>query len=227
MISATDITVARAGRTILRAPEVRCAEGSLHSIVGPSGCGKTTLLNVLGGLTTPDTGEVLVEGRSLMAGPTRGRLAFWRERAAFIFQDYGVIPEWNVAQNILLTDRAPRVKDPRMAAVHEVLETVGLQGRAADLAATLSGGERQRVGIARALARRAAFVFADEPTASLDPRNRAGIIELLRTAADAGACVITATHDEQLMRDSDELTRLTPPAAETAHATHTTVTIEK
>ena len=73
MISATDITVARAGRTILRAPEVRCAEGSLHSIVGPSGCGKTTLLNVLGGLTTPDTGEVLVDGRSLMAGPTRGR----------------------------------------------------------------------------------------------------------------------------------------------------------
>ena len=171
------------------------------ALVGPSGCGKTTLLNCLGLLQRLSAGTVSVDGHDMASD--RARRRFWRREAAFIYQDYGLIEEETLAYNVTL--RAPGLlRRPRPdARLDGILETVGLAGRQAETASVLSGGEKQRAGVARALYKEASYVFADEPTASLDPDNRRIVTGLLERAAKAGACVVIATHDDALASRAD------------------------
>ena len=138
------------------------------------------------------------------------RLAFWADEASFVFQDYGIIEEWSVIENILLDRRTfgrARITDES----RELLSIIGLEGKERTSAALLSGGEKQRVGIARAIHKGVRYIFADEPTASLDAENRALVIELLSSAARRGATVIVATHDADMMAACDRLCRLESP----------------
>lgn len=209
-IASRNIVVYAQGQPILQSPYFEAYAGEVTGIVGPSGCGKTTLLNVLGLLMPPHEGEVVIGGRHMERVREKERLAFWADEASFVFQDYGIIEEWSVIENILLDRRTfgrARITDES----RELLSIIGLEGKERTSAALLSGGEKQRVGIARAIHKGVRYIFADEPTASLDAENRALVIELLSSAARRGATVIVATHDADMMAACDRLCRLESP----------------
>lgn len=198
-IVAQNVKYSISGREILHGVSAVCEPGSLIVLSGPSGCGKTTFLGILGLLTLPTSGTVNV-GHEKKWNARRRRL-FWRDEAAFIWQDYGIIGEETVAYNVTLRHHLSSEQKDRL---EELLKTVGLGERSSQKAAVLSGGEQQRVGIARALWKKAHYIFADEPTASLDAVNRKSVYQLLRSATDKGACVIAATHDADLIALADQ-----------------------
>ncbi|MBD3689197.1 ATP-binding cassette domain-containing protein [Nanchangia anserum] len=208
-LSAENLAVTRAGRHIFTDVSISAEAGDITALVGPSGCGKTTLLSCLGLLLRPDSGTVVVDGVSTQKWSSRRVARWWHEDAAFVYQDSGVIDEKDVGYNVTLASNLwgrTKIDDGAL----DMLKNVGLADRVREKAAVLSGGEKQRLGIARALYRRASFIFADEPTASLDAANRQSVSDLLRRAADTGACVITATHDDGLAARADRVIALAP-----------------
>ena len=195
-----DLRMEIPGRTIFSDVNVSVSSGQITALVGPSGSGKTTLLNILGLLLRPTAGLVEIDGEDATGWKENKIQRFWREKAAFIYQDAGIIPGRTVAYNVNL--RVPNIFGRFPNPDHDTLralEAVGMQSRMQEDVTVLSGGEKQRVGIARALYRQARYIYADEPTASLDAANRAQVISLLEEAARAGSAVIVATHDEPLM----------------------------
>lgn len=188
------------GRQIFSDLSFTCEVHQMIALSGPSGSGKTTLLGILGMLTPPSEGVVSVG--HLKKWTSHRRRLFWRDQAAFIWQDYGIIDEETVMYNVSLQHHLSRAEKDRMI---DIMRQIGLEQRMNDKAITLSGGEKQRVGIARALWKKAEYIFADEPTASLDEVNRERIEYLLRSTVSRGACVIVATHDEHLANDCDKV----------------------
>ncbi|MDO5066684.1 MAG: ATP-binding cassette domain-containing protein [Propionibacteriaceae bacterium] len=208
-ITAHNIHVTIDNRDILNKVSVDAPSGTSLALTGPSGSGKTTLLNCLGLLLPVTEGRILIDGSDVTKLSVARKRQFWRDNVAFIFQDYGLVPDESVGFNICM-ESAPilqRKKDwgPR---VEEALAKVGLGGRAGDQVAKLSGGERQRVGIARAIHKQARIIFADEPTASLDAANRRMVHELLLGEQERGATVVISTHDDQLAAACNEAVRL-------------------
>lgn len=193
-ISADNLSLSLSGSRILRAENVTCQSGRLTALIGPSGSGKTTLLHTLGLLLLPDRGAVIIDGRRFERPSRAERLRFWRESAAFVLQDYGIIDEATVSFNVTM-GRARRASKWLTAC----LQRVGLGDRESEIAGRLSGGEKQRLAVARALYKDAAAIFVDEPTASLDAPNRELITTLLHTLADDGRTVIVSTHDQHLI----------------------------
>lgn len=203
------------GVRVLTDVSLEAPSGAVTALTGPSGCGKTTLLGCLSGLLRPASGSVVIDGVPTARWKERDVLRFWRDRAAFVYQDHGIISDETVAFNISFI--RPRYLWRRKAVperVRECLRTVGLDHRATELASHLSGGERQRVGIARALYREATYLFVDEPTASLDADNRRVVLDLLRLAAGRGATVLMATHDTEAMEAADRVVLLPATAAQ-------------
>lgn len=199
-ITAADLGMRIDGRDVLLDESLTCESATLTALVGPSGCGKTTLLHCLGMLQTPTSGRVLVDQED--AGQWGGGRVreFWRDHAAFVIQDYGIVDDESVAYNVTMTSTlfTHRVSGDR-ARWQDALARTGLAGRDDDKAAQLSGGEKQRLAIARAIYKEAEVIFADEPTASLDVTNRRRVINLFAERAAAGCAVIVATHDEEMM----------------------------
>ena len=203
-IEVTDLAVTIGSHTILDGVTLTCRPGEVLALVGASGSGKTTLLNCLGLLQRPTRGTIRVDEVDATGWGERPRQRFWRDKAAFIYQDYGLIDEDSLAYNVTLTQPGPFRRRPRISPrVEDTLATVGLAGRALDRVSVLSGGEKQRAGVARALYKKASYIFADEPTASLDADNRHTVTRLLAKAAADGACVVIATHDEELAAHAD------------------------
>ena len=199
-IIASHISYSIGHNTILSDISLNAQSGDFIALTGPSGCGKTTLLSILGLLIRPEKGEVKINHRGSWSAEN-GR-SFWRDRAAFIYQDYGVIDDESIAYNITLSHskKVLNPSTPTGAKLHKILGSVGLDKMATLKAAVLSGGEKQRVGIARALWKDAKYIFADEPTASLDLANKELLLGLLQEATRNGSCVIVATHDDFLIQ---------------------------
>ena len=199
-IEAADVRIRIDGRDVLTGETLTCERGTMMGLVGPSGCGKTTLLHCLGLLQRPDSGRVLIDGVDTGGwGPGRIR-RFWRDHAAFVIQDYGIVEDESVAYNVamassLFTNRVAGDR-PRLDAA---LQRTGLRGRGGEIASHLSGGEKRRLAIARAIYKDATVILVDEPTASLDADNRRRVIELLAERTQAGCTVIVATHDDEMM----------------------------
>lgn len=204
-LEARGLAMSIGGRQLFAGVDLTCREGEMLALAGPSGSGKTTLLGCLGLLVEPSSGVIVLDGHPL-SFKDRQRARFWREHAAFVYQDYGVIEDESVAYNVAL--RGSKHALARDSRISELLDAVGLGGRGHESAAVLSGGEKQRLGIARAMYKNARLIFADEPTASLDAVNRAMVVDLLRSAAAGGAAVVLATHDEELIARSDALYNL-------------------
>ncbi|MBB6471736.1 ABC transporter ATP-binding protein [Sphaerisporangium rubeum] len=187
----------RSGRAVRALDELSLAlpAGTFTAVMGPSGSGKSTLLHCAAGLDAPTSGSVVLADRPL-DGLTEDQLTVLRrERAAFVFQSFNLMPTLNVTQNVglpyVLAGRRP---DPH--AVMEAIERVGLADRAHHLPAELSGGQQQRVAIARAVAGGAEVLFADEPTGALDTATAGRILALLRSAVDeTGQTIMMTTHD--------------------------------
>ncbi|MEJ5360183.1 MAG: ABC transporter ATP-binding protein [Desulfobacterales bacterium] len=174
------------------------ARGEFVVLKGPSGSGKSTLLALLAGLDAPSAGELTVAGRRLSGRPPGDLTRFRREAVGMVFQSFNLLPTLNVLENVclpaLLAGRDEREARRR---AEELLERLGLSGRARHPADRLSGGEMQRVAIARAVINGPALVLADEPTGNLDSKNGTAVIELLaRLNREDGVTVLLATHSD-------------------------------
>jgi putative ABC transport system ATP-binding protein len=169
--------------------------GERVALFGPSGSGKTTLLHVLGGLVVPDAGEVLWRGERLSALDAAARGHARAAGIAFVLQGSNLLPTFTALENVAF---AHEVRGDGNAAYtpEELLELVGLAGKAESLPSELSGGESQRVALARALAQRPALLLCDEPTGHLDSDTGARVLDLIDALhAEFGFCEVTATHD--------------------------------
>ncbi|RKQ35126.1 ABC transporter ATP-binding protein [Kocuria tytonis] len=203
MIEAENLEVEKGGSLVLSVASFTAEVGAVTGLIGPSGCGKSTMLNCLGLLERVDRGTLRIDGMDLTRPSNAQRGKFWKDRAAFVFQDYGIIEDWTAQENILLRKTGRFSRTRGKSSVYEALDFVGLTGRGNETASYLSGGEKQRLSIARTLHKKASYIFADEPTASLDTENRRRVIDLLTACAASGATVIVATHDEDMMRACD------------------------
>jgi putative ABC transport system ATP-binding protein len=177
--------------------DLEVAAGAICVVAGRSGSGKTTLLNIVGGLERPDEGEVEVAGIRIWEGDEDLRAGVRRTKVSFIFQAFGLLPQLSAFENVEIPLRLQGVRgDERERMVTDLLDAVGLGGRARHRPGELSGGEQQRVAIARALATGPELIIADEPTGQLDSDTGAQIIDLLKRAAwERGMAMLIATHD--------------------------------
>ncbi|HSJ91456.1 MAG TPA: ABC transporter ATP-binding protein [Ilumatobacter sp.] len=189
----------------LRSVDLTVRPGTLVAVHGRSGSGKTTLLNVIGGLDRADSGVVDVCGLDLSAASDAQLTELRRDRVAFVFQGFGLLPMLSAAENVEVPLRLQGVGGAeRRDRVRELLEVVGLAGRAHHRPNELSGGEQQRVAIARALAADPQLLIADEPTGQLDSRTGVEIMSLiLRVVAERGVAAVVATHDVSIIDDAD------------------------
>lgn len=183
-------------------------QGSFTAIVGTSGSGKSTLLHMLGGLDTPTGGSVVVDGQEL-SGMGRNELAIFRRRKiGFIFQNYNLIPNLSIYDNIVL----PVELDGRRADklfTDSVIRTLGLEDKLNRRPGGLSGGQQQRAAIARALAAKPAIILADEPTGNLDSHTSQEVIGLLKnTSRQFHQTIVMITHDEEIAQMADRSIRI-------------------
>ncbi len=178
-----------------------CADAhEVVSIMGASGAGKTTLLQILGTLSTPDSGTLLVDGQDVLQLQGEALAAFRGRRIGFVFQAHHLLPEFTAEENVLIPALIAGVpmKEARARAVR-LLGEVGLQARLGHKPAELSGGEQQRVAIARALVNDPAVLFADEPTGNLDSVTKQEIHRLLFSLRERlGQTIVIVTHDPEL-----------------------------
>ncbi|MCL1853083.1 MAG: ATP-binding cassette domain-containing protein [Peptococcaceae bacterium] len=171
-------------------------EGEFVAITGESGCGKSTMLNIIGLLESHDSGTVIVSGRSNIPPKSRDAQKLLRVKISYLFQDSGLVEDESVLYNIRLGLRYTKTKINRqLEIVADALERVGLPGLENRRIYQLSGGERQRVAIARVLVKPSSIVLADEPTGSLDSKNRDMVLDMLRMLNRMGKTIIIATHD--------------------------------
>ena len=181
-------------------------EGEFVAVVGTSGSGKTTLLNLLGGLDTADSGKVVIRGKSLLELGDEERTVFRRRNIGFVFQNYNLLPEADVYQNIILPIRLDGSKNVDEEYVTGLIEKLGLGDKLRVRPNQLSGGQQQRVAIARALSAKPAIVLADEPTGNLDSETSGQVMELLqRTLKDLGQTMVMITHNEAVAAEADRI----------------------
>lgn len=183
-------------------------EGEFVAIVGTSGSGKSTLLNLMGGLDTPTSGQVFVRGKDLGAMSDEERTIFRRRNIGFVFQNYNLVPIFDVYENIVLPLDldSERVDEAFFA---RVVAMLGLEDKLKQLPNTLSGGQQQRVAIARALITKPQVVLADEPTGNLDSRTSADVLGLMRrTSRDFHQTVVMITHNNDIARLADRIVRI-------------------
>ena len=183
----------------------RIKKGEFVVVVGPSGAGKTTVLNILGGMDTATSGQVLVDGQDIATYSTKQLTAYRRDDIGFVFQFYNLIPNLTALENVELALQI--CKDPMDA--QEVLEEVGLGERLDNFPAQLSGGEQQRVSIARALAKNPKLLLCDEPTGALDYNTGKSILKLLQdTCRNSGMTVILITHNSAIAPMADRVIKI-------------------
>jgi ABC-type lipoprotein export system ATPase subunit len=213
ILEATDLTkVYQRGPSTVRAVDgisLSVEAGAFMSIMGRSGSGKTTLLDLLGCLLRPTSGELTIDGRSVIGASDGELAAIRRERIGFVFQEFNLIPTLTAVENVLMPLRyGPRRADGRARAA-ELLELVGLGSRATHRPSELSGGEQQRVAIARALVNEPAVILADEPTGELDSVTSDTLVSTLRGLnRDRGVTIIIVTHDAGVAGATDRVIRL-------------------
>jgi ABC-type lipoprotein export system ATPase subunit len=186
----------------LRGVDLAVSPGEFVSLEGPSGCGKTTLLNLVGLLDAPTSGEVRWDGRSVGSRTDRERARLRLEGVGFIFQRFYLLPSLTARENVELPMRALRVpRAERQRRASELLREVGLTGRERAYPHQLSGGEEQRVAVARALANRPGLLLADEPTGELDRVNTEAILNLLeQVRRERDATLLLVTHNPSVAR---------------------------
>lgn len=185
----------------LNGVDLSIQEGEFTAIVGPSGSGKTTLLNIIGGLDHLTEGKVVIGGRDISTLSDNQLIDFRKEKIGFVFQAYNLIPVLTAKENVefvMLLQRAPKAE--REARAMELLRAVGIEDKKDKRPSELSGGQQQRVAVARALASKPDFVLADEPTANLDSKSTANLLDIMaRLNREEKITFVFSTHDQRVI----------------------------
>lgn len=183
-------------------------QGSFTAVVGTSGSGKSTLLHMLGGLDTPTSGSVIVDGQELNAMDRNELTIFRRRKIGFIFQNYNLVPNLSIYDNIVLPVELDG-REPDEMYMMEVVRTLGLEDKLSRKPGKLSGGQQQRAAIARALAAKPAIILADEPTGNLDSRTSQEVIGLLQTTSkNFHQTIVMITHNDEIAQSADRSIRI-------------------
>ncbi len=205
IIKATNITKTYNSTAVpvhaLNGINLEIEKGEFTAIVGPSGCGKTTLLNILGGLDHPTTGEVTLADTNITTMNDGNLIDFRLNNIGFVFQAYNLIPVLTTLENVefimLLQKRSKKERDERAM---ELLTQMGIAEKADQRPSQLSGGQQQRVAVARALASKPQFILADEPTANLDSHSTSALLDIMaRMNQEEGATFVFSTHDQRVI----------------------------
>ena len=183
-------------------------KGETLAIVGASGSGKSTLLHVMGGVDTPTSGRIVVDGKDITKMNDEQMSVFRRRKIGFVFQAYHLIPVLSVEENIMMPILLDHRK-PDKEYVEHIMELLGIVDRRKHLPNQLSGGQQQRAAIARALANRPALILADEPTGALDSRNGSEVIALLQNSVkQLNQTLVLITHNIDLAREADRIVKI-------------------
>ena len=205
MIDIKNITKSFGNLQVLKDINLHINKGEVVSIVGPSGAGKTTLLQIIGTLDKPDSGTICLDGIDVNKLSTRKLSDFRNQHIGFVFQFHQLLPEFTALENVMITAYiAGKSNSEAKQRALELLEFMGLSDRANHKPAELSGGEKQRVAVARALVNKPAVILADEPSGSLDSKNKAELHQLFFDLRDKfGQTFVIVTHDEGLAAITD------------------------
>ncbi len=183
-------------------------QGEILAIVGASGSGKSTLLHIMGGVDTPTSGKVVVDGKDITQLNDEQMSVFRRRKIGFVFQAYHLIPVLSVEENITMPILLDHRK-PEKEYIEHIMELLGLKDRRKHLPNQLSGGQQQRAAIARALANRPSLILADEPTGALDSKNGNEVITLLQNSVkQLNQTLVLITHNLDLAREADRMVKL-------------------
>lgn len=210
MLELKDIVKSYGPIKVLNGVSLSFNPGEILSIVGPSGAGKTTLLQIAGTLDRPDSGEVVFNGINLLKLKDRKLSKFRNENLGFIFQFHQLLPEFSALENVALPAMiAGKSKKDSFSDAKKWLEELGLANRLNHKPAELSGGEKQRAAIARALINRPSIVLADEPTGSLDSKNRDEIKNIISNLREKyHQSFVIVTHDPEMASIADSIIKL-------------------
>ena len=207
MIQTEGITKSFGSLQVLKGIDLTIGEGEIVAIVGPSGAGKTTLLQIIGTLDAPDSGKLYINGTETVRLSEEKLAAFRNRNIGFVFQFHQLLPEFTALENVmipaLIAREKPAVAEKR---AKEILDFMNLTGRMSHKPNELSGGEKQRVAVARALINNPSVILADEPSGSLDTKNKEELHKLffdLRNQMHQTFVIVT--HDEQLATDTDRV----------------------
>lgn len=205
MIKAKDIHKSYGTLEVLRGVSLEIRRGEVVSIVGASGAGKTTLLQILGTLSTPDSGELLIDGVSVGNFGDKELSKFRNQKIGFVFQFHHLLPEFSALENVAIPALiGGKSRSEANTRAKELLDLVGMGHRLEHKPSQLSGGEQQRVAIARALVNSPSVLLADEPSGNLDTKNREEIHNLFfELRSKLGQTIVIVTHDEQLAQMAD------------------------
>ena len=210
MITINNITKSFGSLQVLKGISLHINKGEIVSIVGPSGAGKTTLLQIMGTLDRPDQGEIVIDGTDVSRMSSMKLSDFRNTNIGFIFQFHQLLPEFTAIENIMIPAFiAGKSHKEAKKKAEELLSFMGLTDRASHKPNELSGGEKQRVAVARALVNNPAVILADEPSGSLDTKNKAELHQLFFDLRDKfGQTFVIVTHDEELARITDRTIHL-------------------
>ncbi|HXI71332.1 MAG TPA: ABC transporter ATP-binding protein [Verrucomicrobiae bacterium] len=203
-------TMGKRSLEVLRGVGLDVTRGEFLALRGASGAGKSTLLHLIGGLDSPNAGEILFDGQNLVAFSESKLTHFRNRRVGFIFQAYHLLPELDALENVCLPARMARISSAKVEARgRELLSRVGLKDRLDHKPSELSGGEQQRVAIARALINEPELILADEPTGNLDSKTGGEIIELLKSLrVEKNTTLVIATHDAKVAANAERVIEL-------------------
>ena len=207
MIEIQGVTKSFGELQVLKGIDLTIYKGEVVSIVGPSGAGKTTLLQIMGTLDKADSGSVFIHGMEVGRLKEKELSAFRNRQIGFVFQFHQLLPEFTALENVMMPALIGGMKQKEASArAKELLEYMGLGERLDHKPAELSGGERQRAAVARALVNRPAVVLADEPSGSLDTKNKQELHNLFfRLRDEMQQTFVIVTHDETLASDADRV----------------------
>lgn len=210
MIRIENLTKSFGDLKVLKGVNLEINRGEVISIVGPSGAGKTTLLQLIGTLDKPDSGSIYFNGEELGRMSSRKLASFRNKHIGFVFQFHQLLPEFTALENIIIPALiAGRKREEAEKEAMELLGIMGLKERAQHKPAEMSGGENQRVAVARALINKPDVILADEPSGSLDSKNRKELHRLFFDLRNRfGQTFIIVTHDEELASDTDRIIRM-------------------
>ena len=207
MIKTEGITKSFGSLQVLKGIDLTIGEGEIVAIVGPSGAGKTTLLQIIGTLDAPDSGKLYINGTETVRLSEEKLAAFRNKNIGFVFQFHQLLPEFTALENVMIPALIAREK-PAAAEkrAKEILDFMNLNDRMSHKPNELSGGEKQRVAVARALINNPSVILADEPSGSLDTRNKEELHKLFFDLRDQmHQTFVIVTHDEQLAADTDRI----------------------